>query len=129
MRERYSGSACRWPTGRKACWPRYDSDATSKPSHDCDPETRGPDRPSTQGEAMTVRGALVILVATLAYGCGRVDPVEELAAARVEVGNGDFQTAAIRISNVLRADPDNRDAHVLRGELALAVGDYPTAAA
>lgn len=78
---------------------------------------------------MTVRGALVILVATLAYGCGRVDPVEELAAARVEVGNGDFQTAAIRISNVLRADPDNRDAHVLRGELALAVGDYPTAAA
>src|SRR5690606_6673311 len=67
-------------------------------------------------------GCLLLVVA-----CSRLDPAAELAAARIDFESGSFQTASIRLSNVLRADPENAEAHLLRGELALAIGDYELA--
>jgi putative PEP-CTERM system TPR-repeat lipoprotein len=70
--------------------------------------------------------ALVALVAVPA-GCARVDPESELAAAAKSFAARNYAETAIRLGNVVQARPDNAEARKLRGELALAIGDYAAA--
>jgi putative PEP-CTERM system TPR-repeat lipoprotein len=63
-----------------------------------------------------------LLVAFIATACG-VDPAAEFEEARARLDAGDLRTASIHVSNVLRADPDNAAAHVLRGRIALTGGE------
>ena len=81
----------------------------------------------------TARGSMLratwLAFAFVAVGCGRVDPEAELAAARDSFAARRYSEAAIRLNNVVQAQPDNAEARKLRGDLALVTGDYPSAAA
>ena len=57
-------------------------------------------------------------------GCARVDPEAELRSAAASLAAGNYSEAGIRLNNVVQAQPDNAEARRLRGELALALGDY-----
>ncbi len=72
--------------------------------------------------------ALWIAVVLGAVGCARIDPERELAAAKVNLAAREYDEAAIRLFNVIQAQPENTVARRLRGELALQVGDYAGAA-
>ena len=63
-----------------------------------------------------------------ASGCGRIDPEAELAAAQKSFAAHDYSEAGIRLNSVIQVQSDNAAARKLRGELALALGDYPRAA-
>jgi putative PEP-CTERM system TPR-repeat lipoprotein len=61
-------------------------------------------------------------------GCSGVDPATELRAAADSIAARRYEEAAIRLSNVVQAQPDDAEARRLRGELALLIGDYTSAA-
>lgn len=73
---------------------------------------------------------LYVLLAfvTVGSGCGRLDPQAELATAAERMATGDYAEAAIRLDNVVQAQPENAEARRLRGELALQLGEYASAA-
>jgi putative PEP-CTERM system TPR-repeat lipoprotein len=77
-----------------------------------------------------IRPAVVfsLCVAVALFGCGRIDPEAELATARERMATGAYGEAAIRLSNVVQAEPENVAARRLRGELALLLGEYANAA-
>ena len=81
---------------------------------------------------MGPRGLRSLLAAgwllSLVAGCARVDPAAELAAGTASLNAGRYSEAAIRFSNVIQAQPNNGEAHRLRAELALRLGDYAGAA-
>lgn len=67
--------------------------------------------------------------ALVVVGCARIDPERELATAQENIAAREYNEAAIRLYNVVEAQPDNAEARRLRGELALLMGDYAGAAA
>lgn len=64
----------------------------------------------------------------VAAGCARLDPEAELAAAAASLAARNYSEAAIRLNNVIQAQPDNIEARRMRGELALVLGEYDEAA-
>ncbi len=71
---------------------------------------------------------LVASVAALTFGCARLDPEKELAAATQNLGAREYGAAEIHLNNVVQAQPNNARARKLRGDLQLVRGDYAAAA-
>jgi len=62
-------------------------------------------------------------------GCERPDPETELDAAAASFSAGNYEDAALRLNYVVQLEPDNPRARELRGDIALVLGDYGSAAA
>lgn len=75
---------------------------------------------------MTGSKSILVLAFVLA-GCGQIDPNAALKEAAASMESRDYRTATIRVRNVLQIEPDNAEAHLLRGRIAVALGDYQTA--
>jgi putative PEP-CTERM system TPR-repeat lipoprotein len=72
---------------------------------------------------------IALLLGFVALGaCTGVDPATELAAARQNIAAHQYGEAAIRLANIVQVQPDNADARLVRGELALLSGEYSLAA-
>jgi putative PEP-CTERM system TPR-repeat lipoprotein len=79
-------------------------------------------------DLLSIVRVLTLASAFLVIGCGRLDPEAELAAAAASLSARNYSEAAIRLNNVIQAQPDNGDARRLRGELSVLLGDYAVAA-
>jgi putative PEP-CTERM system TPR-repeat lipoprotein len=80
----------------------------------------------TPSFALATRLGALGLVLVLA-ACGRLDPQAEVEQTKAALDKGDLRTAAIHLSNVLQAEPDDVEGWILRGRLALAAGDPDSA--
>lgn len=75
------------------------------------------------------RGVVTALgIAFAAANCYSVDLEDELISAQSSLAERDFRRALLHLGNVLQVDPANAEARAMRGDIALAVGDYRSAA-
>lgn len=73
-------------------------------------------------------GVCALMLVLALAGCARIDPAQELAEAAASFARGDYGETSIRLNNVIQLEPGNAEARQLRGEVALLIGNYPTAA-
>src|SRR5262245_42942175 len=105
------------PTARTT--PRRRSEVSSEPPSTC----------LARSVVLNPLRTIALLSGLVVLGaCTGVDPATELAAARQNMAARQYGEAAIRLSNVVQAQPDNPEARRMRGELALINGESPTAA-
>ena len=73
------------------------------------------------------KATLIAAALLMGAACGRLDPKAEFASAKSDFESGKLQAATVRLSNVIRSDPNNAEAHLLRARITLELGDYRTA--
>lgn len=78
---------------------------------------------------LAVRAWIFCALIMCVGACERTDPEAELNAAAASFSAGDYEDAALRLNYVVQVEPDNIRARELRGEIALLLGDYVSAAA
>lgn len=71
---------------------------------------------------------LLFVLALTMTACERPDPQFELDAAATSFSKRNFEDAALRLNYVVQLEPENIRARELRGDIALLLGDYPSAA-
>ncbi len=72
----------------------------------------------TRGRALAIALSAFVTLA----GCS-TDPAAELAAARASFEAGDLGAATIRVTRGLQASPMDPELHLMRGSIALGIGD------
>ncbi|MEO0344821.1 MAG: XrtA/PEP-CTERM system TPR-repeat protein PrsT [Pseudomonadota bacterium] len=75
----------------------------------------------------STRNAVVaLLLVGCVAACGGPTPEEQLADAQRAYAEGDLRTASIAVRSLLQETPDNAEARLLLGRIALDIGDFST---
>ncbi len=69
----------------------------------------------------------IFLVLVIGLTACAQSPEELMASAQEAVADGDYRTASIHLRNLLQSEPDNVDARLALGEVALITGDIASA--